>query len=226
MAGGDVGPCGCEVLGCGFDVGDAPGDDGVGEQSESFALDVLAVGVSAAESLISAISCSTDVATSRGYALEPFGALSLQTLRVAITTAGGRSLHQDSDPSTPHATAPPRSPHPTRRSHPITAEGDPRCRTTRNRYISSKYSRDPDQHSTTEEIGRDLPFVAAFLHREPEVGEGYPVDLLRYQVGGPLFGVEVEVEGEPAPVSEAVLPQRRAALERQVECLVGDYILN
>ena len=71
------GPCGCEVLGCGFDVGEAPGDDGVGEQSDSFALDVLAVGVSAA-SLISAISCSTDVATSRGYALEPFGALSLQ----------------------------------------------------------------------------------------------------------------------------------------------------
>ena len=97
MAGGDVGPCGCEVLGYGFDVGDAPGDDGVGEQSESFALDVLAVGVSAAElslvrrrtaaSLISAISCSTDVATSRGYALELFGALSLQTLRIAITTA-------------------------------------------------------------------------------------------------------------------------------------------
>ena len=76
MAGGDVGPCGCEVLGYGLDVGDAPGDDGVGEQSESFALDVLAAGVSAAElflvrrraaaSLISAISCSTDVATSRG----------------------------------------------------------------------------------------------------------------------------------------------------------------
>ena len=86
MAGGDGGPCGCEVLGCGFDVGDAPGDDGVGEQSESFALDVLAVGVSAA-SLTSAISCSTDVATSRGYALELFGALSLHTLRVAITTA-------------------------------------------------------------------------------------------------------------------------------------------
>ena len=97
MAGGDVGPCGCEVLGCGFDVGDAPGDDGVGEQGEGFALDVLVVGVSAAElflvrrravaSLVSAISCSTDVATSRGYALELFGALSLQTLRIAITTA-------------------------------------------------------------------------------------------------------------------------------------------
>ena len=42
MAGGDGGPCGCGVLGCGFDVGDAPGDDGVGEQGESFALDVLA----------------------------------------------------------------------------------------------------------------------------------------------------------------------------------------
>ena len=41
MAGGDGGPCGCEVLGCGFDVGDAPGDDGVGEQGDSFALDVL-----------------------------------------------------------------------------------------------------------------------------------------------------------------------------------------
>ena len=49
MAGGDVGLCGCEVLGCGFDVGDAPGDDGVGEQGEGFALDVLAVDVSAAE---------------------------------------------------------------------------------------------------------------------------------------------------------------------------------
>ena len=49
MAGGDGGPCGCEMLGCGFDVGDTPGDDGVGEQSESFAVDVLAVGVSAAE---------------------------------------------------------------------------------------------------------------------------------------------------------------------------------
>ena len=86
MAGGDGGPCGCGVLGCGFDVGDAPGDDGVGEQGESFALDVLAVGVSAA-SLISAICCSTDVATSRGYALELFGALRLQSLRIAITTA-------------------------------------------------------------------------------------------------------------------------------------------
>ena len=41
----------------------------------------------AAASLISVISCSTDVATSRGYALELFGALSLQSLRVAITTA-------------------------------------------------------------------------------------------------------------------------------------------
>ena len=101
----------------GSNVGDAPGDDGVGEQSDSFALDVLTVDVSTAElslvhrrataSLISAISCSTDVATSRGYALELFGALSLQSLRIAITTAGGRSLHQDSDPSTPHATAPP-----------------------------------------------------------------------------------------------------------------------
>ena len=40
-----------------------------------------------AASLISAISCSTDVVASRGYALELFGALSLQTLRVAITTA-------------------------------------------------------------------------------------------------------------------------------------------
>ena len=49
MTGEDVGPCGCEVLGCGFDVGDAPGDDGVGEQSDSFALDVSAVGVSTAE---------------------------------------------------------------------------------------------------------------------------------------------------------------------------------
>ena len=47
--GGDGGPCGCEVLGCGFDVGGAAGDNGVGEQGESFALDVLAVGVSAAE---------------------------------------------------------------------------------------------------------------------------------------------------------------------------------
>ena len=64
MAGGDGGPCGCEVLGYGFDVGDAPGDDGVGEQGDSFALDVLAVDVSAAASLISAIPCSTDVATS------------------------------------------------------------------------------------------------------------------------------------------------------------------
>ena len=41
----------------------------------------------ATASLVSAISCSTDVATSRGYALELFGALSLQTLRIAITTA-------------------------------------------------------------------------------------------------------------------------------------------
>ena len=49
MTGGDVGPCGCEVLGCGFDVGDAPGDDSVGEQGDSFALDVLAVDVSTAE---------------------------------------------------------------------------------------------------------------------------------------------------------------------------------
>ena len=49
MAGGNGGLCGCEVLGCGFDVGDAPGDDGVGEQGDSFALDVLAVDVSAAE---------------------------------------------------------------------------------------------------------------------------------------------------------------------------------
>ena len=88
MTGGDGGPCGCEGLGYGFDVGEAPGDDGVGEQSDSVALDVLAVGVSPAElplarrraaaSLTSAISCSTDVATSRGSALEPFGALSLQ----------------------------------------------------------------------------------------------------------------------------------------------------
>ena len=45
----DGGLCGCEVLGCGSDVGDALGDDGVGEQGESFALDVLAAGVSAAE---------------------------------------------------------------------------------------------------------------------------------------------------------------------------------
>ena len=88
MTGGDGGPCGCEVLGYGLDVGEAPGDDGVGEQSDSFALDVLAAGVSPAElplarrraaaSLTSSISYSTDVATSRGYALEPFGALSLQ----------------------------------------------------------------------------------------------------------------------------------------------------
>ena len=49
MTGGDGGPCGCEVLGYGFDVGEAPGDDGVGEQSDSVALDVLAVGVSPAE---------------------------------------------------------------------------------------------------------------------------------------------------------------------------------
>ena len=88
----------------------------------------------ATASVISAISCSTDVTTSRGYALELFGALSLQSLRVAITIARGRSLHQDSDPSTPHATALP---------HPITAKETPCCRTTRNRYISSKYSRDP-----------------------------------------------------------------------------------
>ena len=45
----DGGLCGCEVLGCGSGVGDAPGDDGVGEQGDSFALDVLAAGVSAAE---------------------------------------------------------------------------------------------------------------------------------------------------------------------------------
>ena len=129
------GPCGCEVLGCGFDVGEAPGDDGVGEQSDSFALDVLAVGVSPAElflvrrraaaSLTSSISYSTDVATSRGYALEPFGALSLQNPPDRHHNRPGRSLHQDSDPSTPHATAPPPSPHPTRRSHPITAKETP-----------------------------------------------------------------------------------------------------
>ncbi len=150
----DGGLCGCEVLGCGSDVGDAPGDDGVGEQGDSFALDVLAAGVSAAAlslvrrretaSLVSAISCSTDVATSFGYALELFGALSLQSLRIAITTAGGRSLHQDSDPlySLRHSTsgvvrirrdAPTRSP---RRRPPC-------CRTTRNRYISSTYSVNP-----------------------------------------------------------------------------------
>ena len=49
MTGGDGGPCGCEGLGYGFDVGEAPGDDGVGEQSDSVALDVLAVDVSPAE---------------------------------------------------------------------------------------------------------------------------------------------------------------------------------
>ena len=112
----------------------------------------------ATASVISAVSCSTDVATSRGYTLELFGTLSLQRLRIAITTAGGRCLHQDSDPPTPHATAPPpRSPHPTRRCHPITAKETPCCRTTRNRYISSKYSRDPDylcQLSDTGLTGR------------------------------------------------------------------------
>ena len=135
MAGGDVGPCGCEVLGCGFDVGDAPGDDGVGEQGEGSALDVLAVGVSASElflvrrravaSLVSAISCPTDVATSRGYALELFGALSLQTLRIAVTTAPVVPSTKALTPLLPHATAPPRSPHPTRRSHPTTAKETP-----------------------------------------------------------------------------------------------------
>ena len=148
------GPCGCEVLGCGFDVGEAPGDDGVGEQSDSFALDVLAVGVSPAElflvrrrsaaSLTSAVSCSTDVATSRGYALEPFGALSLQK------PSGSASQPPRSFPpprlrplySPRHSTsglvrirrdAPTRSP---RRRPPC-------CKTTRNRYIPSKYSKDP-----------------------------------------------------------------------------------
>ena len=49
MLGGDVGSCGCEVLGCGFDVGGVPGDDGVGEQGEGFALDVLVVVASPSE---------------------------------------------------------------------------------------------------------------------------------------------------------------------------------
>ena len=127
-------PAAVRGLGCGFDVGDAPGDDGVGEQSERFALDVLAVDVSTAElslarwrsaaSLVSAISCSTGVATSRGYALELFGALSLQTLRVAITTAAVVPSTKTLTPLLPTPQHLRRSPHPTRRSHPITAEGD------------------------------------------------------------------------------------------------------
>ena len=47
--GGDSGSGGCEVLGGGFDVGGVPGDDGVGEQGEGFALYVLVVGASSAD---------------------------------------------------------------------------------------------------------------------------------------------------------------------------------
>ncbi len=133
-----------------------------GEQGESFALDVLAVGVSAAElslvrrrtaaSLISAISCSTDVATSRGYALEPFGALSLQTLRIAITTAAVVPSTKTLTPLLPtpqhlpvvriRRDAPTRSP---RRRPPC-------CRTTRNRYISSTYSVNPKRACHTRRL--------------------------------------------------------------------------
>ena len=98
MTGGDVGPCGYEVLGYGLDVGEAPGDDGVGEQSDSFALDVLAAGVSPAElplarrraaaSLTSSISCSTDVATSAWVRVGTIRSTEpSKTLRIGITTA-------------------------------------------------------------------------------------------------------------------------------------------
>ena len=55
-----------------------------------------------------------------------------------------------------------------------------------------------------------------FVHGELKVGEGHPIDLLRYQRVSPFFSVEVEIEREPAAVAEAVLPQRRATFERQV----------
>ena len=97
----------------------------------------------ATASVISAVSCSTEVATSRGYTLELFGALSLQRLRIAITTAAVVPSTKTLTPLLPtprhlpvvhiRRDAPTRSP---RRRPPC-------CRTTRNRYISSKYSRDP-----------------------------------------------------------------------------------
>lgn len=99
----------------------------------------------ATASLISAVSCSTDVATSRGYALELFGALSLQSLRVAITTVVVVSStttltlysprHSTSGVVRIRRDAPARSP---RRRPPC-------CRTIRNRYISSTYSVNPVQ---------------------------------------------------------------------------------
>ena len=106
----------------------------------------------AASSLISAISCSTGVATSRGYALEPFGALSLQTLRIAITTAAVVPSTKTLTPLLPtpqhlpvvriRRDAPTRSP---RRRPPC-------CRTTRNRYISSTYSVNPKRACHTRRL--------------------------------------------------------------------------
>ena len=60
-----------------------------------------------------------------GTRLELFGALSLQRLRIAITTAAVVPSTKTLTPLLPNATAPPRSPHPTRRSHPITAKETP-----------------------------------------------------------------------------------------------------
>ena len=60
-----------------------------------------------------------------------------------------------------------------------------------------------------------------FPHRELEVREHQPIDLLGRQLVGTFFSnTEVEVEGEPTPVAEAVLPQRRSALEGYIQPLV------
>ena len=52
---------------------------------------------------------------------------------------------------------------------------------------------------------------------ELEVTECHPVDLLSDQLVSAFLSVEVKIEGEPAPMPEVVLPQRRAALQRQAD---------
>ena len=139
MAGGDGGPCGCEVLGCGFDVGDAPGDDGGGVSAAELSL-VRRRGDRICDLCCLLLDRRCDLAwvhVGTIRSTEP------STLRIAITTAAVVPSTKTPTPLLPtpqhlpvvriRRDAPTRSP---RRRPPC-------CKTTRNRYIPSKYSKDP-----------------------------------------------------------------------------------
>ena len=140
MAGGDGGPCGCEVLGCRFDVGDAPGDDGGGVSAAELSL-VRRRGDRICDLCCLLLDRRCDLAW-----------VHVGTIRSTEPSTPPDRHHNRRRSFPPPRLRPPYSPrHSTsgvvriRRDAPTRSprRRPPCCKTTRNRYIPSKYSKDP-----------------------------------------------------------------------------------